>query len=106
MCSVVPSTAWDCAKTVQGARSYLERRRYDLVVVDDKLPDGTGMMIGDAAGTKAIKIPIVTGYAFQLPRERLLRYEYLLKPFRPKELLKAIERALDGSPPWHATIPA
>ena len=87
----------DCADTVKSARSYLERRHYDLVVADGKLPDGTGMMIGDVAETKGMITLIITGFAFQLPREHLLRYEYLLKPFRPSELLRAIERALNGS---------
>jgi two-component SAPR family response regulator len=55
-----------------------------------------GMMIGDAAGAKGINTLIITGYAFQLPREELLRYDYLLKPVPPSELLRAIERTLDG----------
>jgi CheY-like chemotaxis protein len=67
------------------------------VVADGKLPDGTGMMVGDEARAKGIKTLIITGYAFQLPREDLSRYEYLLKPLRPAELLKAIERALGAS---------
>jgi two-component SAPR family response regulator len=54
-------------------------------------------MVGDEAGAKGTKTLIITGYAFQLPREDLIRYEYLLKPVRPAELLKAIERALDSS---------
>src|SRR2546425_1966462 len=77
----------DCAETVRSARSYLARRRYDLIVADGKLPDGTGMMIGDAAQAKGISTLIITGYAFQLPRADLLRYDYLLKPLRPSELL-------------------
>jgi DNA-binding NtrC family response regulator len=87
----------DCADTVGNARRYLARRQYDLVVTDGRLPDGTGMMVGDEAGEKGTKTLIITGYAFQLPREDLIRYEYLLKPVRPAELLRAIERALDVS---------
>jgi DNA-binding NtrC family response regulator len=87
----------DCADAVGNALRYLARRNYDLVVADGKLPDGTGMMVGDEAGAKGIKTLIITGYAFQLPMEELIRYEYLLKPVRPAELLKAIERALDSS---------
>jgi DNA-binding response OmpR family regulator len=87
----------DCADTIGNARSYLGRRDYDLVIADGKLPDGTGMMVGDDAGAKGIKTLIITGYAFQLPREDLVRYEYLLKPLRPAELLRAIERVLDSS---------
>jgi DNA-binding response OmpR family regulator len=87
----------DCADTVGNARRYLARRKnYDLVVAAGKLPDGTGMMVGDEAVAKSIKTLIMTGYAFQLPREDLGRYDYLLKPVRPAELLRAVERALGG----------
>ena len=46
------------------------------------------------------KTLIVTGFAFQLPREELGRYDYLLKPVRPAELLRAIGRMPEScSPP-------
>ncbi len=35
-----------------------------------------------------------TGYAFSLPKDDLNRFEFLLKPFRQKELLQAVERVL------------
>ena len=38
----------------------------------------------------------MTGYAFDLPRDELEKFEYLLKPVRPGELLQAVERALRG----------
>ena len=37
---------------------------------------------------------IITGYAFNLPRDDLDRFEFLLKPVRPSELLQAVERVL------------
>ncbi|MBV8493265.1 MAG: response regulator [Alphaproteobacteria bacterium] len=91
----------DLAITVQEARARLARSRYDLVLTDGKLPDGTGMQVGDAASAGGMKTLIVTGFAFQLPSEELGRFEYLLKPVRPSELLRAVERMLAscGSPP-------
>jgi two-component system response regulator HydG len=89
----------DLAATVRQARSYLGKRRYDLVVADGKLPDGTGMAVGDAASAAGVATLIITGYALQLPREELMRFDYLLKPLRPIELLNAIERKLDSAPP-------
>jgi DNA-binding response OmpR family regulator len=89
----------DCAETVGSARIYLARRHYDLIIADGKLPDGTGMMVGDTAQAKGMSTLIITGYAFQLPREDLSRYEYLLKPVRPSELIRAIECALDPARP-------
>jgi two-component system response regulator HydG len=89
----------DLAVTVRQARSRLEQRPYDLVVADGKLPDGTGMQIGDAANTAGVRVLIVTGFAFQLPSEELRRFDYLLKPLRPAELLRAVERKLAADSP-------
>lgn len=88
----------DTASTVEQARSHLTQRPgYDLVLADGKLPDGTGMEVGDAAAAAGIKTLIITGFAFQLPREELGRFDYLLKPVRPAELLRAIGRMLQSS---------
>jgi len=88
----------DTASTVEQARSHLAQRPgYDLVVADGRLPDGTGMEVGDAAARAGAKTLIVTGFAFQLPREELGRYDYLLKPVRPAELLRAIGRMLESA---------
>ncbi len=67
---------------------------YDLVVTDVRLPDGSGFEVADRAREKRIPTLIVTGYAFNLPKDQLNRFEFLLKPFRPKELLRAVERVL------------
>jgi two-component system, NtrC family, response regulator HydG len=95
----------DTASTVEQARSHLAQRPgYDLVVADGRLPDGTGMEVGDAAARAGARTLIVTGFAFQLPREELGRYDYLLKPVRPAELLRAIGRMLEpASRPSTAT---
>ena len=84
----------DSAASVRSAAMLLGRRSYDLVVADGRLPDGTGMMAADRAAEKGVKALIVTGYAFQLPREQLLRYPYLLKPIRPSELIAAVQRSI------------
>jgi two-component system response regulator HydG len=84
----------DLATTVQEAQARLAHDRYDLVLTDGKLPDGTGMEVGDAASAGGMKTLIVTGFAFQLPSSELGRFEYLLKPVRPSELLRAVERKL------------
>ena len=67
---------------------------YDLVVTDIRLPDGSGIEVADRAREKGIPTLIVTGYAFNLPKDELDRFEFLLKPFRPKELLRAVDRVL------------
>src|SRR5207237_1051292 len=64
----------DPTATVQQALSRLQQRGYDLVVADGKLPDGTGMTVGDAATADGVRTLIVTGFALQLPREELMRF--------------------------------
>jgi CheY-like chemotaxis protein len=81
--------------TVKSALYLLEDRPFDLVVADGKLPDGTGMAVGEKASERGIKTIIVTGYAFRFPKEELSRFPYLLKPIRPPELLNLIKRELD-----------
>jgi DNA-binding NtrC family response regulator len=87
----------DCAATVEAACSLLETQTYDLVVADGRLEDGTGMMVAEKAAESGTKTLIITGYAFDLPKDQLGRYEFLLKPVRPHELLDAIGRVLDGA---------
>jgi DNA-binding NtrC family response regulator len=85
----------DSAATVAEAKSLLDSVRYDLLLADGRLPDGTGMTLADQAEESGIKALIITGYAFQLAE--LGRYEFLMKPVRPAELVDAIERIL-GAP--------
>ena len=66
----------DPVATVQQALSRIQQRGYDLVVADGKLPDGTGMTVGDAATAEGVKTLIITGFALQLPREELMRFDY------------------------------
>jgi two-component system response regulator HydG len=85
--------------TLKSALYILDRRPFDLVVADAHLPDGTGMMVGDKAREKGIRTVIITGYAFRLAKEELARFPYLLKPLRPDELVRTIERELAGPTP-------
>jgi CheY-like chemotaxis protein len=84
----------DTAATVEAAFARLDGPPYDLVLADGRLEDGTGMMVAERASEAGSKVLIITGYAFDLPREELARYEYLLKPVRPSELLEAVGRVL------------
>src|SRR4051794_26233744 len=84
----------DPAGRVAAARTLLMRQRYDLVLADGLLPDGTGMEIAHEAQRRGTPAIIITAYAFQIPHDELARFELLLKPVRPAELLQAVERAL------------
>lgn len=86
----------DAAWNLEGARSLLLSRDYDLVLSDGRLPDGMGMELADIAIEKHIPALIVTGYAFILRELGAdpTRYRVLLKPLRPAEIIQAVEEAL------------
>jgi two-component system, NtrC family, response regulator HydG len=84
----------DSATTLAEARSLLDTVNYDLLLADGRLPDGTGMELAERAEAGGAKVLIITGYAFQLVGEDLGRYEFLMKPVRPAELITAIKRVL------------
>jgi DNA-binding response OmpR family regulator len=81
----------ESATTERGARCFLDRRSYDLVIADGILGDGTGIAVADKASENGTKTLVITGYASRFRREELLRHPYLLKPLRPDELLREIE---------------
>ena len=87
----------DTADTVEAALLLIGGRHYDLVLADGRLPDGTGMAVADQARERGIPALIVTGYAFVLPSEELGRFEVLLKPLRPHELVAAVDRMLNAA---------
>ena len=89
----------ESATTERGARSFLDRRSYDLVLADGLLDDGTGIAVADKASGHGTKTLIMTGYASRFPREDLLRHPYLEKPLRPNELLSEIDRRLNSPVP-------
>ena len=88
----------DVAPSMSGAIALLQSQAYDLVIADGKLPDGTGFDVADCAGELSTKAVIVTGYAFTLPGDISERYEILLKPLHPQEIVAAVERALGQTP--------
>jgi two-component system, OmpR family, KDP operon response regulator KdpE len=87
----------DTAATVAQANRRLDEAIYDLVLADGRLEDGTGMMVAEKAIEAGSRALIITGYAFDLPTKELGRYEYLLKPVRPSELLQEVARALHST---------
>ncbi len=84
----------DATGTMSGGTDLLRCGRYDLVLSDVKLPDGTGLEVADLAREKDTKALMITGQAFTLPTGTHERYEFLLKPVRAAEILTGVERAL------------
>jgi DNA-binding response OmpR family regulator len=89
----------DTTETVAGGCEFLGVRVYDLVVADGRLPDGTGMIVADRASERNIPALIVTGYTFISDDVKgdPPKYNLLLKPIRPNELLEVIATTLSAA---------
>ena len=88
--------AVDLAGTVEAARTLLRNHKYDLAVVDGVLPDGSGIVVAEVAEALGIPAIVATAFAFRFPKRDLARFDLLLKPARPDELLAAVKSALRG----------
>lgn len=85
------------AATVAEARRLLASAASDLAIVDMQLPDGDGFAVGEAAlagGAQVIFLTVMDD------EERIVRAldegaaDYVTKPFRLRELLARVRRAL------------
>ncbi len=76
----------------------LSEREFDIVVSDIRMDDVDGMDVLDAVRrtSERTKVILITGYAtLELAREAAAKgaCEFIAKPFYPKDLLAAIEKA-------------
>lgn len=85
----------DVGETLVDGCLRLEQAAYDLVVADARLADGSGFVLARLAQAKGVAAIIMTGYAFVLndPALDMSRYDVLLKPITPEELLASIANA-------------
>ena len=86
--------AVDSVSTMASALARIEAHTYHLVLTDDRLPDGRGVRIAEIAKERGIDAVVLTGYMLQSARSDLDAHEHLMKPIRPSELIKAVERHL------------
>jgi DNA-binding NtrC family response regulator len=77
------------AGTVAQGRSLLDVRKYDLVIVNGKLPDGTGLAVAQKARQLGVKSLMITGYAYEFDRQRNDFLPILQKPIRRSNLLSS-----------------
>lgn len=89
----------DYATTLEAASDNLKDKRYALVLLDIKLPDGSGMGLLKKIRSEypETKVVIVTGYASidnAVEATRLGAVNYLPKPFTPEELCTATDSAI------------
>lgn len=87
------------ARTVEQARTFLDRKKYDLVILDRGLPDGDGLSIAEDLYWSHREIPILVLSDKSLVEDRVRGLkkgadDYLAKPFSMDELLLRMEKLL------------
>jgi DNA-binding NtrC family response regulator len=85
------------SETVRDALHFIASHPFDLVVADGVLPDGLGITVADTARDRGIPALVITGRVLSLPMDDLLKHEFLLKPVRPDELVRVINRRLPAN---------
>lgn len=83
----------DAVASVEEARQRLEAGRYDALLLDFFLPDGTALDVLEAADLPARKVVVVTAHPSpELP----VKVALLGKPVALDELWRALHRAVRG----------
>lgn len=89
----------ETAQNVQEAKSLLDKRKYDLLLLDVTLPDGTGFQVCEAVRGQGDQVPIIflTASDEEMNVIRGLDSggdDYIGKPFKLGELLSRIRALL------------
>ncbi|WP_029922024.1 sigma-54-dependent transcriptional regulator [Nevskia soli] len=88
--------AVDCVHDLAAAARALEQARYDLVLVDLDLPDGSGFsLIRDTPRERAREFVVITGHGSVRTAVEALRhqvFDYLMKPVELAELCNLLAR--------------
>lgn len=89
----------DVCEDGQAAIERIAEQTYDVVVTDIRMGDVDGIDVLDAVRAKSPHTPtiMITGYAsVEAAREAEIKgaFDYLAKPFQPKDLRKILDKAL------------
>ena len=87
------------------ALAHLSKLRFDLVLLDLRLPDIGGHEIMDFINEKGIDADVIVmsgevGIDAAIGALKRGAYDYLRKPYSREELLKTVGNALQGSAAW------
>lgn len=82
------------------ARKAIEKQKYDGMITDLSLVDGNGLELLNELRVSGQELPtvVITGggtVETAIQAVRLNAYDYLIKPFRAKELVSTIRKAVD-----------
>lgn len=87
------------AKTIQEAESFLQKRDYDILLLDIELPDGNGIDLCSKIQSESPTLPVFFLTSHDNLSEKVLGFsagaeDYITKPFSPLELKARVEAKL------------
>jgi two-component system response regulator HydG len=94
---------------IKSALAELNQKEYDLLLLDYRLPDGTGMDVLKYKHEQQLTTPVVIMTSFHDIRTtvkaiRSGAYDYITKPVNPDELLMVIDQAMQKSTGTTTTV--
>ena len=92
------------AQTVKQGIKFVTSNQYDLLLLDYRLPDGTGLEVLTKAHESGFSVPVIIMTSFNDVRTavRAMRsgaFDYITKPVNPDELLMIMDSALGHKQP-------
>lgn len=89
---------WLChVATLKEAKQELERRKYDLLLTDCNLPDGSGLELAEALSIPSIMLTAHRGQEHVEQAQKAGVTQFIGKPFTAEVLRQKILRAFDQS---------
>ena len=87
------------SQSVADALRAIEQKPFDAYVMDDKLPDGSGLDVAEQIRSKGSDAPIIlmSGYdasAVALRAEKFRIFDFLQKPFSREMICNAVKKAI------------
>ncbi len=84
----------DCVSTKAAAEAALQGSRYDLVIADVRLPDGSGHDIVALASASGVGTLLMSGHPDEITVLTVSGVDHLTKPFRVRDFIDALNRHL------------
>ena len=87
------------SQSVADALRAIEQKPFDAYVMDDKLPDGSGLDVAERIRSKGSEAPIIlmSGYdasAVASRAEKFRIFDFLQKPFSREMICNAVKKAI------------
>jgi DNA-binding NtrC family response regulator len=91
------------SQSVADALGAIDRKPFDVFVMDYKLPDGTGLDVAERIRSKGSEAPIIliSGYdasAVALRAEKLRIFDIIEKPFSRATICNSVKKAIGFAP--------